>query len=183
MRTGLTSLGVVLCLLGVYALAAEDMDNAPVAKPCVSITGANSHVSERSCHRITSMDEWAKVWQKHKGQNADDKYDYYDDPLELPLVDFEKYMVIGIFQGSGMNSAGLKAVSVSEQDDCVVLRFDDKSYQTEGPKGGGKKVSAYGFFVIPRSPKTVVLEEDAQRLLGEPPLWKVRIKFEKLHEK
>ncbi len=33
-------------------------------------------------------------------------------------------------------------------------------------------MTVYGFFVLPRSPKPVVLEENVQSLLGEPPVWR-----------
>jgi len=183
MKRGLTGLAVMLCWLGIYVVAAEGEDKATHAKPCVTITGANSHVSERSYHRITSIEGWTQIWQKHKGQKDDDKYDYYYDPLELPLVDFDNYMVIGIFQGSSWNSAGLKSVSISEEDDRIVFRFDDKPYQTEGLDGGGKEVTVYGFFVIPRSSKPVILEENVQGIIGKPPVWKERIEFEKMQGK
>jgi len=156
--------------------------NKPVVAlhPCVVLTGADSHVSKVGYHRITSMKDWAELWQKHKGQRRGEKYDLYYNPLGLPLVDFKRYMVIGIFQGSGWNSAGLKAVSVSQEKDRIVFRFDDKSYQTQGPDGGGEKVRVYGFFVLPRSSKPVTLEENVQGLKGKPPVWKERVTFPKL---
>jgi len=35
-----------------------------------------------------------------------------------------------------------------------------------------------GFFVIPRTDRSIVLEEDVQNLLGKPPVWKERARFE-----
>jgi hypothetical protein len=87
-------------------------------------------------------------------------------------------MVIAAFQGSGWNSAGLRAVSVLEEKDRIVLRFVSKGYQTAGPGGGGKQVTVYGFFVLPRSDKTVVVEEEQRSLDPRvPPVWKERAKF------
>ena len=166
-----------------FGASAEADKVAAVVSPCVALTGADSHVSERGYHRITSLNDWTRLWQKHKGQKGDEQYDLYYNPLGLPLVDFDRYVVIVIFQGRGWNSAGLNAVSVSEEQERIVFRFDDKSYQTVGPvgsNGGGKQVTVYGFFVIPRSPKPVILEENVQRLIGKPAEWKERITFPKL---
>ena len=171
---------VAVCL----ALANEgDTTAALPVVPCVVLTGADSHLAECQYHRITCMDDWSKLWQKHKGQANEREYDLYYDRLGLPVVDFERYMVIAIFQGSGWNSAGLKAIAISEQQDRIVFRFKDKSYQPAGQYGGGQRVTVYGFFVLPRSPKSVVLEEAVQQYLGTPAEWKVRITFPRLEPK
>jgi len=172
-------LGVV-CLGATPGLPAREDATATVIKPCVVITGADSQVSERGYHRATTMDGWTQIWLKHKGHEPGGQYDLIFNPAGVPLVDFDRFMVIGVFQGGGWNSAGLWAVSISEQPDRIVFRFDDHSYQTAGPNGGGKHVTVYGFFVTPRSAKPVVLEENVQRLIGKPPVWKERITFPKL---
>jgi hypothetical protein len=174
------TLAVVFTALGVTVAAVAAHDKATASEsPCVALTGSDSHVSERGYHRITSMNDWKKLWQKHKGQNDEQEYDQFYDPLALPVVDFDRYMVIAIFQGRAWNSAGL-VVSVSDEEERIVFRFNDKSYQTLGPDGGGKRATVYGFFVVPRSMKPVILEEDVQRLKGQPPKWKERATFPKL---
>ena len=187
MNKALINFSLLFGLIGMNALAAEDGTKTIATKPCVTVTGADSHVSDRGYYRVQSIDDWTKIWQQHKGHKSDVKYDSYYDPLGLPLVDFDHYMVIAIFQGSSWNSAGLMAKSVSEKEDRITFRFDDKSYQTMSvgseSDGGGKKVTAYGFFVIPRSTKAVVLEENVQGLIGKPPIWKERIKFEEVRDK
>ena len=175
------AIGVVvvsLCLTAVGDLKAQA--NEPPGICCVALSGDDSRCTERSYHRVTSMQEWVQIWQKHKTGEASREYDLYFDELGLPLVDFDGYMVIAIFQGSGWNNAGLKAVSITEEEDRVLFRFDNKTFQTAGPDGGGRKVTVYGFFVIPRSSKAVVLEENVQDILGDPPEWQERTRFEKL---
>lgn len=172
-------IGIACALASLIATSAEE-PAVRLLKPCVVITGTDSHVAEHRYHRITSADDWMRLWQEHKAQKVTDQYDMYYDPLTLPLIDFDGYMVIGIFQGNGWNSAGLRAVSISEENNRIIFRFDEKSYQTSGLNGGGQKVAAYGFFVLPRSTKPVVLEENVQGLIGKPPVWKERITFPKL---
>ena len=160
-------------------LGAAEANVRQTTLPYVTITGADSHVTQRGCFRVMSEDQWIKTWQRHKGAKETQNYDLYYNPLGLPYVDFGQCMVIAIFQGRGWNSAGLKVVAILEEKDRTVLRFQDKSYQTEGPGGGGEQVTVYGFFVLPRSGKTVVVEEDVQRYLGQPPVWKERVKLPK----
>jgi hypothetical protein len=90
-------------------------------------------------------------------------------------------MVVAVFQGNDVNSAGLKAVAILEEKDRLVLRFQNKSYQTMGygQVDEGERVTVYGFFVLPRSSKTVVLEENVQNIIGQPPVWKERASLSK----
>lgn len=143
-------------------------------RPIVTLTGPDSHMKERSNYRITSEDEWIKIWQRHKGVKESKHYDVFYDPLGLPYIDFEQCMVIAVFQGAGWNSAGLKVFAILDEKDRIVLRFKDKSYQTGGPDGGGKQANVYGFFVLRKSSKTVVLEENVQNIKGQPPVWQRR---------
>jgi hypothetical protein len=153
--------------------------NAPqAARPLMTLTGSDSQIKERSYNRIMSEDEWIKIWQRHKGVRVSKDYDLFYNPLGLPDINFEKCMVIAAFQGSSWNSAGLRAISVHEEKDRILLRFVSKDYQTGGPGGGGKQVTVYGFFLLPRSDKTVVVEEE-QRFLDPrvPTLWQERATF------
>jgi hypothetical protein len=56
-------------------------------------------------------------------------------------------------------------------DSAWTVRVDQYRYQTVGPDGGGELVHPYGIFVVPRSDRSVVIEEDTQNMIGEPPRW------------
>ncbi len=124
-------------------------------------------------------------WQERReriGQRRTDPSDLRE-PLTCPMIDFDKYMAIGIFQGEGVNATGMKVFSISEEDNRILFRYGDNSYQTMGRVGsshGGDRVTVYGFFVLPRSTKRIVLEENVQNYLGQPPVWKQRIAFPEL---
>lgn len=174
------TVNVLLALVAVGPVGsggpAAGEDNAQqTIHPYVTLTGTDSHVKERSYFRVTSQDEWIGTWHRHQGAKGSKDYDLFYNPLGLPYIDFERCMVIAVFQGSGWNSAGLRASQILEENAQIVLRFEDKHYQTGGADGGGRKVSVYGFFVLPRSSKTVVLEENVQGYKGRPPVWKERI--------
>jgi hypothetical protein len=162
-------------LVGSGGPAAGEDDTQQTIRPYVTLTGTDSHVKERSCYRVMSQDEWIRTWHRHQGAKESKDYDLFYNPLGLPYIDFEKCMVIAVFQGSGWNSAGLQAAQSLEENARIVLRFEEKHYQTAGPGGGGKQVRVYGFFVLPRSSKTVVLEENVQGYRDEAPVWKERV--------
>ena len=130
--------------------------------PCVAISGTDSHVAIPRYHLVTSGKVWEHIWQEHKGKIAAEDYDLYEDSLTLPVIDFDCYMVIAIFQGEGWNSKGLRIDSICEDDKSIIFRYDDKSYQTVGK---GNKVNAYGFFILPRSTKRIIVEENVQRYI------------------
>lgn len=173
--------GVSLVVMGIGV-----MTTSPIARistrPCVVMTGADSEVTDPSYQRILSEDEWVKVWQQHKGQEAAGKYDFFYDPLALPRIDFEQYMVVVILEGGGWNCAGLTAESVTEKEEQITMRFGRKPFQTAGPDGGGRKVSVYGFFVLPRSTKPVVLEQKTYARKGAKPSWKECFRFEAIKD-
>ena len=165
----------IVTVNGLSNVQSAETKTAPEAiEPCVVMTGADSKNSKPGYHRITSVKEWARVWQIHKGKKVAENYNFYYNPLDLPKVDFDRFMVIAIFRGDGWNSAGLQAVSIAENKGRFVFRFDEKTYQTAGPDGGGRAVTVYGFFVIPKSTKDIVFEQNVQGLKGKPPVWKTR---------
>jgi len=127
-----------------------------------------------------SEKEWITIWQRHKGVKESKDYDLFYNPLGLPAIDFEQCMVMAVFEGSGWNSTGLKAVEIVEQGDDVVLQFQSKGYQTGGANGGGRQVTVYGFFVLPRSSKTVVLHQRVRTMdMRHPFTWKEPIRLPK----
>lgn len=148
-----------------------------VKKPYVTITGANSKIEAREYHRVVNKEQWTALWLRHLGRGDQEKYSLYYNREGVPLVDFESCMIIAVFQGRAWNSAGLKAHSLVELDDRIVFRFDDKCYQT-GPKGD--RVAVFGFFVVPKSTKLFILEENIQRIIARTPKWKEQHRFEAL---
>ncbi len=166
----------VLLLVFVPWLACAD--DKPAQKPLVALSGAKSGIEAAEVHRILTQREFASVWQRHVGAKVEE--DEYYNRAGVPEVDFERCMVVGIFQGKGWNSAGVVAVEILEAADRLTFRFDDRSYQTAGPDGGGERVTAFGIFVVPRSTKALVLEEDVQGMIGRPPEWKERKRFDAL---
>ena len=147
-------------------------------RPAVAIAGANSAVTKTSYLRLHTVQELARAWLAHSGKPAPDgDYDFFYNQASVPEVDFTAFEVIAMFGGETMNSAGFTVISVSDESARRVVRFDHKSYQTMGADGGGKRATPFGFFVLPRTPAAVVLEENVQSLIGKPPEWKERARL------
>jgi len=166
-------LGVIVLLLGIAAA-----QEARETQPYVTLAGAASSIATREYHRITTREELVKVWSRHVGADPA-RHDEFYNPAGVPDVDFTRCMVIAVFGGECFNSAGIYPVSVAEEADPLVLRFDHRSYQT-GPKG--RRATPFGFFFVPRSTKKLRLEENVQNIIGEPPVWKERARFDALAE-
>jgi hypothetical protein len=132
--------GIAL-LSGLMVVAAEkDAGKSP--KPCVAISGTDSHVKKPRYLRITSSEEWAKVWKEHKGEETNID------------IDFDRFMVLAVFQGETVNSAGVTFYSMTEEGDKILFKYLNHAFQT---LGGADAVTVYGFFVVPQSKKSVVL--------------------------
>ncbi|MHC4597738.1 MAG: hypothetical protein ACYS47_01910 [Planctomycetota bacterium] len=156
-------------LLPARALWAGEGDSI---RPIVAWTGAHSRIVEVRYVRITGDDAWTALWLEHVGAPPKKPYDRYYNRHGVPEVDFSRHMVLAVFQGKKWNSAGVFPLAVADEKERILLRFDDKYYQTKDE--GADEVTAFGIFVLPKSDKAVVFEENVQNLKGKPPKWKER---------
>jgi len=142
-------------------------------RPYVIMSGADSHISTPSCLRIITESQWDTTWLEHMGWEKKQIYDQYYNRLGIPIIDFNKCMVIAIFLGKSWNTAGITVISIQEENDQIVLGFDLKSYQSMEP---GDQVKPYGIFVLSNSNKQVLLQINRQsfesRIKKDPPVWK-----------
>lgn len=166
-------LAVPLCA-GLNGLSAPSVAPAPVVLPCVALSGVDSQVGEKSYLRISNLKDWVKLWHKHKGEKPEGEYDFHYDPLNLPIVDFERYMVIALFEAPAEYLDGFQADSISETAEKIIFRFHIKGHQTgfarpfpNNPEDSGNEGEdedpepvrkAYGFFFVPKSNKMIVME-------------------------
>jgi hypothetical protein len=147
--------------------------------PVVSFYGPLSAITERQYLLITSRDEFVKVWERHMGDRAVNLLSHGNGVI-APRIDFERYMVVAHFRGESFNCNGDLA-SYETLDDRVRIRFDAMTFQTSagfGERDPGERVTPYGIWVIPRTDKAIVLEENTQGLIGGEPVWTERMRFE-----
>ena len=159
---------------------AGEKDNLRIIKPYVTWSGARSQITKRSYFRITSSTEWSNLWLRHveKGVEKDSF-----NRIVVPEVNFEEWMIIAVFQGKGWQNNGVVLDAITEDADEMYVRFKNQPYSIAIPPGGvnrEKQVTAYGIFVIPRSPKPLVLEEKVGGYKGGPPAWEERVRFGRL---
>ena len=150
-------------------------------KALVEFSGAHSKIAQRAYLRITSLKEFRDAYMRHLGIDPS-RFDEYYNENNVPTIDFDRCMVIAVFDGDGWNTAGISVEAIRDEADRVLVRFAHRFYQTSGDfnsgDGGGKRVTAFGMFVIPRSEKEVVLEEGQQQM--RPPriyAWKEVARF------
>ena len=152
---------------------AQEVSQAMELTPLASWSGQRSHIEEVGYFRVTSPQDCDELWHRHAGKDA-----------EVPVVDFADCMVVAIFEGRDVNHGGVVIVSMTENDHQLTLRFDTSPYQTVVPIGSNKgvqQVAPYGIFVVRRSSKALVVEQDARHhMTSDTPVWKERIRFERL---
>lgn len=132
-------------------LMAEDTRLSPI----VALSGADTKIAKTDYLKIDSQNKWEDVWLQHVGCKNVEKYDYFFNKNGIPVVDFEKYMVIAVFQAPGENCAGIDAYSIIEKEKEIIFDFEAKYYQVvEDTHDPG---NAFGFFVLPKSDKKIVI--------------------------
>lgn len=146
-------------------------DAPAAAKPLLVLTGADSKAEQAGFFRAESADELKAHWLAHLGLKAEEAFRQRSPVLD---VDFDRCMVVVLFQGRKTNSRGLDVLGLEESDSALTLRYDDRSFQTAG---GVVNVVPFAFVVLPKTNKPVVVEENVQNLKNQPPKWKERAKL------
>ena len=138
----------------------------------VTLSGADSEIPEPTYVRITTKEAFQSLYLRHLGKDPA-QFDAHYNEYQVPTIDFDRCMVVAVFQGNTWNTANLYVREVHDERARLVVRFDRHSYQTFGfgSDGGGKRVTPFGFFVMPRSEKEIVLEENVRQYLNEGPRW------------
>jgi len=177
-------LWVALLSLSTAAAVVQDPKPQPkqLAKPAVTFRGEHSAIAKKRYVKITDDQAWAKLWGEHIGKPVRREYGYFYNPLNVPVIDFKNNMVVAIFQGATWNTAGVTVKQLLDGDE-LTLRFDDHGYQTtviemgDGDTPKQEKSKPFGMFVLPKTDKAIVLEENVQSRIGKPPKWQARGKL------
>lgn len=159
----------------------------PLTPPCMSLYGPDSAIQHRRVERIRDEAAWNALWSEHLGEGGPRAAQGWPLP---PAIDFARFEVVAFFRGDSSNRNGEIAQDVDTSGDRVRIRFDSLSYQTAvindgrspGPQRAGANCRPYGIWVIPRTSKPIVLEENVQGMKGHPALWRVQHEFPDLPE-
>lgn len=149
-------------------------------RPGVMLYGPESSIHERRFERIRDQQAWNALWAQHARDFGDRAAQGW---LLPPRIDFTTYEVIAFFRGPAANTSGEVVELVELGFDQVWLRFDSITFQTaSGPGssdalGGAVRSHPYGLWVIRRTDKPVILEENVQGLKNAPPVWREQHRF------
>ncbi|HEX8913269.1 MAG TPA: hypothetical protein VF796_12990 [Humisphaera sp.] len=125
---------------------------APKGSPLLTLAGTDSGVTRPLFARVESDARWREVWAEHRpGERGGGS---------RPRVDFGRCVVVALFEGQTANTEPLEVESVTETADAVVVRFDFAGYATAA-NVEPRAVTPYGFVVLPRTDKPIVLERNA----------------------
>jgi hypothetical protein len=155
---------VLLVMLGLFTscIAAQNEES----KSLVAISGAHSRVNKESYERITTSKDWTQAWCRHIGTSDTDDY------RSLMEIDFDRCMVIAIFRGEQIHVRGIVIHPLITNGESIILRFEQLTYQTIVGDKVKPPETPYAFVVIPKTNREIILEENVQQYLGEPPQWK-----------
>jgi hypothetical protein len=172
------SLAVVVPITGATAVIAAPLSRtnsqtpALGQRPLVELSGADSKVAKRSYEIVSNQEDWNRLWQRHTGRPG--KYVFGDEGQ--PAVNFDRCVVVAVFQGTQASSLGVFVREIVEQTDRLVLRFDNRWFAS----GAGRRLAParpsmpFGFFVLPRISKEIVLEEAVYTKKDLPPIFESR---------
>jgi hypothetical protein len=93
--------------------AQADLKKVRPFKPLVVFTGLDSKVKEASLLRITTRDEWCRVWSAHSGTSDGSWSDY------APEIDFDRCMVVTVFRGLEPGVNRIRFDAAFESDDAL----------------------------------------------------------------
>ncbi len=148
-------------------------------KPIVAWVGSYSAIEQRHYRRIINAKDWTTLWTEHQSDRIE--RDSYGEPV-VPTIDFETNIVLAIFRGKAWNVRAESLVDFRELENNIRIRFDARTYQTDGPAEDKDYTSAYGIWVLPRLTKSITLIENVQGFIGQPPKWKTQHTFDPLRE-
>jgi hypothetical protein len=171
-------LGAVGVMVGVSDGRSDEKADPSGAKPLLTLHGRNSKIVKAKLLRITTAEGWRALWMEHKTGSA--KPTDVPKDLEYAELDFDRVMVIAVFEGEGINCRGYSSHSITEVDGRIRVRVTAHTYQSgiDTPD-----TQAWGILVLPRSNKEVVLEHDVRSLIDEPAKWQEWTRFAELAEK
>jgi hypothetical protein len=166
MRPGL----FLLCAIGLAFVSSPPNAQAATYKgnqPLLALTGRKSKVLAPGYHRIETAEAWKALWMRH--QTGKSKPDTAPENLHHVDVDFDRCIVIAVFQGDGSSCEGYEVDSIQESASRILVRV--RAHHVQTGQGYVHESEAWGVFVIPRSRKPVVVELDTRSLIRSPPKW------------
>jgi hypothetical protein len=164
----------VACVAGALAARSQPQTAQPALHtlPCVQWYGPHSAINAPAFVRIVDQSTWDELWARHRAEKIE--LNLRNWPV-VPLVDFDRHMIIASFGGDDSVNDGEQVQQVFRDGDALVIRFASLTFQTAviDPDADLRPLTCtpYGIWVVERHAGPVRIEQDKDRLLTEPPNW------------
>jgi hypothetical protein len=135
-------------------------DSGRKITPTMFWTGSDSRFERRDYQRIEKTSNWEPLWYEHAGVPKDEV-----QGKPAPQIDFEKQMVIAVTLGKSYNCEGIRLLSVTEDSASITIKYYCARYNKLIDVDD---VTPFGFVILPRSSKKVVLVEGIKEKGKEP---------------
>lgn len=165
-------------------LKSQEKTRDDVRKPLAMLTGDSSKITKPKTLLVSNNQDWLTLWREHRTGSATKKEN--SDEAELIEFNFQEVLIIAIFDGNVTACHNYSLPSLIESEKAVRLQITLNCSQTghSGDPEVDKRTFAtrqtWGVFVIPRTNKEIILEQNAQILIGEKPIWEVWKRFPKV---
>jgi len=147
--------------------------------PAVQFVGHDSRITQPRFVLVKDQAAWASLWSEHTsaaaGGGAMTRY-------AAPVIDFNRFMVVGAFSGATTNQDGEVAEMVGVEPNLVRVRYVPSTFQSAVAIGGeadhGVATTPFGLWVVERTEKPIVIERGERGLKAEPIQWKEVKRFD-----
>jgi hypothetical protein len=155
-------------------------------RPTAVFQGSHSQIKKETFRLIDTEAAWKELWKQHRGEATGRRY---TEPELAFNIDFDTQYVVTIFTGK----CDWCKVTPRQRGASIIIGYKAIGYQIIGRPPVGTPVdpeeerarrkwekqsgaaAPYTFIVLPRPIKTVVIEQDVQRVIAGPPVWKHRV--------
>ena len=181
-KRSVTMLIFILVLSGAVSSKGRSAEHAgadtETRSPLVVWSGAQSKITEPAYMRISSDRKWRDLWLRHLGIEPKDYDELHNSPC-IPTVDFGRFLAVAIFAGEENCTQGIRVRSVTEDAEVLRVRFSVRFY------AHFRKDTTYpfGILLLPRVPKSVVVEEQGANDPEGKSTWHKRQEFPPLKGK
>jgi len=160
-------------------LRPEKPQQPPAAsRPLVQWIGADSARTQPGFVLVRDQDAWLALWAAHTGKDTTPGGAM--GRHTAPEINFDRCIVVAFFRGRTTNADGEVANTIDDFPDHVRVRFTPDTFQTASFDGPDRGIATtpYGIWVIPSTPKAVVIEEGGHGLKHEEKTWRHVHRFE-----
>lgn len=171
MKSGVLAIGLGAAIIGTNVRPQAEAGEEGMG-PLAILTGPRSQVKDAEVQVVRDQRALDAVWKEHVAGTGEEQDFAW---LIGPQIDFDRAVVVATFAGESINCRGFQVVETRIEGETRTVRYDRSTFQTIGK---GMPASPWALFVLPRFEGTTVMEVNTQGLIGQPPIWTERVRFD-----